>query len=99
MSVVRSWFCTSVFQNAHGLCRKYRFCVLYVLTRHTGKEEDIMFTLSNYPLPDKIDVLKREGYRLLGYAWLCDKYGLEPIDQIKCNVIVHPKKKLGCIRN
>lgn len=51
-----------------------------------------MFTLSNYPLPDKIEVLKREGYRLLGYAWLCDKYGLEPIDQIKCNVIAHPKK-------
>lgn len=46
-----------------------------------------MFTLSNYPLPDKIEVLKREGYRLLGYAWLCDKYGLDPISQIKCNVI------------
>ena len=72
--------------------------MLYVLTRHTGKEEDIMFTLSNYPLPDKIDVLKREGNRKQGNAWLCDKNGFEPISRIKCNV-EKKKKKLGCIRN
>ena len=57
-----------------------------------------MFTLRNYPLHDKIDVLKEKGYRLLGNAWLCDKYGFEPISQIKCNVVA-PQKKLGCIRN
>ena len=51
------------------------------------EQEAIMFTLRNYPLHDKIDVLKEKGYRLLGNAWLCDKYGFEPINRIKCSVI------------
>jgi hypothetical protein len=80
------------FKMHKKVAEKTPFHKVHVLRQHMPEQEAIMFTLRNYPLHDKIDVLKEKGYRLLGNAWLCDKYGLEPIDQIKCNVIAHPKK-------
>ena len=69
------------------VAEKTPFHKVHVLRQHMQEQEAIMFTLRNYPLHDKINVLKEKGYRLLGYAWLCDKYGLDPINQIKCSVI------------
>ena len=86
------------FKMHKKVAEKTPFHKVHVLQQNMPEQEAIMFTLRNYPLHDKIDVLKEKGYRLLGNAWLCDKYGFEPISQIKCNVVA-PQKKLGCIRN
>lgn len=75
------------FKMHKKVAEKTPFHKVHVLQQNMPEQEAIMFTLRNYPLHDKIDVLKEKGYRLLGNVWLCDKYGLDPISKIKCNVI------------
>lgn len=46
-----------------------------------------MITRGNYTTLGLTELLEQQGYRTLGYSWLCSRYGIDTLSPIACNVI------------
>ncbi|MDD3915220.1 MAG: hypothetical protein PHF76_11325, partial [Bacteroidales bacterium] len=46
-----------------------------------------MITRGNYTTLGLSEFLEQQGYRTLGYSWLCSRYGIDTLSPIACNVI------------
>ncbi|NCB94381.1 MAG: hypothetical protein EOM40_17750 [Clostridia bacterium] len=46
-----------------------------------------MITGGNHTTLGMSELLEQKGYRLLGYSWLCSRYGIDPLYTIPCHAI------------